>query len=290
MIRRILISFVLLFISFHCFSQHERFLYIDSFGTGGVGTFGISPASAQKIKENHIKKIERYLYYKKDSVLNKTFLFDSSGNMIKEIMYGRNSIAISVDSMIYDGNNHRVKHYSKSHHQGTLYEVFSEYFGDTLVHTTAYSAYNDKVDTTFTVQYLNEKKQLLKSISTDAKGKNLSETTYSYTKDGLITKMTFTGSLSPSYSYGYTYEHKFSKDGKKIIMQEFDAKRQKGIITESIYNKNNQCIKCIRFSNPPNTAVFKYNTDNLLFEYTDEEYDTYSKKWILFKSRFYYYQ
>ena len=72
---------------------------------------------AQKIKENHIKKVERYLYYKKDSVLNKTFLYDSSGNLIKEIMYGRNSIANSVDSMIYDDNNHRIKHYSKSHHQ-----------------------------------------------------------------------------------------------------------------------------------------------------------------------------
>ena len=100
MIRRKLISFVLLFISIHRFSQHERFLFIDSFGTGGVSTVGISPASAQKIKENHIKKVERYLYYKKDSVLNKTFLYDSSGNLIKEIMYGRNSIANSVDSMM----------------------------------------------------------------------------------------------------------------------------------------------------------------------------------------------
>ena len=290
MIRRKLISFVLLFISIHRFSQHERFLFIDSFGTGGVSTVGISPASAQKIKENHIKKVERYLYYKKDSVLNKTFLYDSSGNLIKEIMYGRNSIANSVDSMIYDDNNHRIKHYSKSHHQGTLYELFSEYFGDTLVHTTTYMAGNDKVDTTFTVQYFNERKQLQKTISTNVQGKVLSETNYSYTKDGLISKMAYIGSLGPTYGYGYTYEHTFSKNGSKIIMQGFDAKGQKGIITESLYNSNNQCIKCIRYTTFPNRAVFKYNSDNLIFEYTDEDYNPYSKKWIFFKSRFYYYQ
>lgn len=264
-------------------SQGLHFLYSDSFNASGI-----SPAPALYIQQNHIKKVSLYRMNKAqtDSVHFKDFIYDLNGNLVKDIIYGKNGVTL-IDSFVYDDRNRKISEYMKSK-AGIILQSSFHYLGDTVTRINTYMLVNDKIDTTYRYDYFNENRQLL---NTDVYGptKELRNTyTYTYTESGLPKEMHFSGSANGG-AYGYLFQNIVSSKKRKIIL--FDPLTKKKM-SECLYNEKAQCISCIHFyyhSDRYNKyETFHYREDGALFERIENYINYWSNKPVYVISRYYY--
>lgn len=283
----------ILLIFFSCFlfsvdAQYKRFVFSDSFNT-----IGLLPVNREFIQKNKIKYVDQfYLNAKRtDSNLFKKIVFDTAGNLIKEILFSRRKQGFVFDSLIYDSENRLAKFFIFSQNDIVASSSY-EYSGDSVIKifSTNYNSFTKRIDTSYTIEYINSDKQTQSVHVFDEKHNKKTVTHYTYTDQGLPASMELTDLSSPdSGGFAYQYEHTFSRKGQKMILWDTHTKN-KFKREESLYNRLGQAIQCISYDTRSNIIhKYQYNPDGSLFEEVNE-YIENTKKSSTRISHYYYKQ
>jgi hypothetical protein len=228
----------------------------------------------------NIRTVKEYRMGKADSVLYKTYLFDSAFNLSSVLLHSRNG-QVMRDSMTYNQDHQQTGYFI-----GSKYVSVSRYSGDSILNQTIVEMSDGHIDTTLSNMLLNSRKQPVIVHRVNPAGKLMSVVRYLYDTTGRTIQFDEDNLLYPEYSYGYRYQYERHRKGFKVIWWNTRTKKPTKS-AEFVYNELHQCTGWTYFSSLQDyPTTCSYNPDGSLYEISQEYRNNRNEPYQV-RSRFY---
>lgn len=238
------------------------------------------------ISKNNIasETIYNFTFQKKksDSTIAKVITYNREGNIVERQSWNNNTLS-QKETFIYSADN-KIHQIVSENYPMKRYRI-SEYEYDSLGNETREYIFNrDTTDIVANEKTYNADNQILEYYTLLNNGTFKLEKTYSYNKNGILTKIELYDLYDPNKKVSsiYTYIVDANNNYKVAYYEDLNKKKQK---TEFIYDNSNRCIKVkafgiqpitykdestnstikTEFNVIPITEEYEYNADGTLF-------------------------